>query len=148
MSYKNGTYQKINGSLSSGGARAPVPPPLAADPGGEMDDSKNGGVEMNLRNFGGSKLFPKNWRKYAKIPYFSMFFTEIWGMVNFFLEKNGWANIFRKKYGWRRRITEKLGGGDGLLKKWGGVGMRGRSPREPAHPSSGCFWKTPLLALI
>ena len=45
-------------------------------------------------------------------------------------------------------LPKNWGGGDGLLKKWGGVGMRGRSPREPAHPSSGCFWHTPLLALI
>ena len=52
---------------------------------------------MNLGNFGGgSKLFPKNWQKYAKIPYFSLFFSEIWGRGKFFLEKNGSYGLFYK----------------------------------------------------
>ena len=38
-----------------------------------MDESKNGGVEMNLGNLGGIKTFSK---KMAKIPYFSLFFTK------------------------------------------------------------------------
>ena len=65
---------------------------------------KMGGVEMNLGNFGGgSKLFPKKWQKYAKIPYFSLFFSEIWGRGKIFLEKNGGGQNFFEKNG---------GGGD------------------------------------
>ena len=68
--------------------------------GVEMDDSKNGGGGDELGKFwGGSKLFPKNWQKYAKIPYFSLFFSEIWGRVKIFLEKNGGGQIFFGKNG-------------------------------------------------
>ena len=32
-----------------------------------------------------------------------------------------------------------------MTEKMGAVEMRGRRPRETAHPPSGCFWHLPLL---
>ena len=76
-----------------------------------MDYSKNGGGGDELGKFwGGSKLFPKNWQKYAKIPYFSLFFSEIWGRGKFFLEKNGGGKTDYQKNGGEETDFRKNGG--------------------------------------
>ena len=102
--------------------------------GRERDDPENGGMEMNLGKkkffWGGSKLFPKIWQKYAKLLYFSLFFTEIWGRVK---KKLGGQNFFGKN-----------GGEETDYQKMGGVGMHGRRPHEPhSPPPQGLFGTLP-----